>query len=41
MEALIQQRINLALILLKQMQNFAWVYIIMVIIIICFLMENK
>ena len=36
MEALVQQRINLALILLKQMQNFAWVYIIMVIIIICF-----
>ena len=29
------------LILLKRIQNFAWVYIIMVIIVVCFLMEKK
>ena len=29
------------LILLKQIQNFAWVYIIMVIIVICLLIEKK
>ena len=32
---------NLVLILLKQTENFAWVYIIMLIIVICFLMEKK
>ena len=35
------QRKSLALILAKQIQNFAWVYIIMLIIVICFEMENK
>ena len=34
-------RCNLVLILLKQTENFAWVYIIMLIIVICFLMEKK
>ena len=32
---------NLVLILVKQTQNFAWVYIIMLIIVICLLMEKK
>ena len=38
MEALDYQ--NLGLILLKQTQNYVWVYIIMLIIVIC-LMEKK
>ena len=32
---------NLVLILAKQIQNFAWVCITMVIIVICLLMQNK
>ena len=41
MENLVRERKNLVLILLNQMQNFAWVYIIMMIIVICLLMEKK
>ena len=41
MEDLVHQRKNLALILVNQTQNFVWVYIIMLIIVICLLMENK
>ena len=40
MEALVQQKKSLVLILVKQTQNFPCVYIIMMII-ICFLMEQK
>ena len=32
---------SLILTLLKQMQNFAWVYSIILAIVTCFLMENK
>ena len=35
------QKRSLILILVKQTENFFWVYIIMVIIAICLLMENK
>ena len=41
MEASIHQRKNLVLILPKQILNFAWVYVIMLIIVICVLMEKK
>ena len=42
MEALVHQRKNLVLILLKQTQNFAWFCIIMVIDnSYCLLMEKK
>ena len=41
MEALVHQRKNLVLILLKQIQNFPWVYNIMLIIVICLLLEKK
>ena len=40
-EALVHQKKILVLILAKQTQNFAWVYIIMLIIVIGLLMENK
>ena len=40
-EALVQQRKLLVLILVKSRQTFAWVYIIRVIIVICLLMKNK
>ena len=40
-EALVHQKKNLLLILVKQTQSFAWVYIIMLIIVIWFLMEKK
>ena len=32
---------TIVLILLKQIQNFAWVYIIMLIIVICLLVKNE
>ena len=35
------QRKKLVFILLKQIQNISWVYIIMLIIVISLLMENK
>ena len=41
MEALDHQKKTLVLVLLKQTQNFVWVYIIMMIIVICLLMEKK
>ena len=41
MAVLIQQRINLVLILVKQKQSFAEAFITMVIIVICLLKENK
>ena len=41
MEALVHQRKKLVLILVNQTQNFAWVCIIMLIIVICLLMEKK
>ena len=41
MKALDYQKKSLELISLKQAQNVVWVYIIMVIIVICFLMEKK
>ena len=40
-EALVHQRKNLVLILLKETQNFVWVYIVMLIISICLLMEKS
>ena len=40
-EALVHQRKNLVLILLKETQNFVWVYIVMLIIAICLLMEKS
>ena len=40
-EALVQQRKLLVLILVKSRQIFAWVYIIRVIIVICLLMKDK
>ena len=40
-EALINQRKSLVLILVYQTTNFAWVYIMMLIIVICLLMENN
>ena len=41
MEALDDQKKSLVLLLVKQTQNFAWVYTIMLIIVICLLMEKK
>ena len=41
METLVHQRKHLVLILLMQIQNFPWVYSIMLIIVICLLMEKK
>ena len=41
MEALVHQKKSLVLILVKKTQNFAWVCIIILIIVICLLMENK
>ena len=41
MVALDRQSKSLILILLKQAQNFVWVYNIMLIIVICLLIENK
>ena len=41
MEALVHQRKNLVLILVKQTQNFIWVCIIMLITVICLLMAKK
>ena len=41
MEALDHQRKSFVLILLKETQNFVWVCIIMLTIVICFLMETK
>ena len=38
--SLVDQRKNLVLILLKQLQNFTWVYITMVIIVMSLLMEK-
>ena len=41
MEHLVHKRKNLVLILVKQILNFVWVPIIMLIIVICLLMEIK
>ena len=41
MEALDHQKSSLILILVKQTQNIVWIYIIMVIIVICLLMEKR
>ena len=41
MEALVHQKKSLVFILIKQTQNFAWVYIIILIRVICLLMEEK
>ena len=41
MEALVHQKKNLILILVEQTQNFVWVCIIMMIIIMCLLMGKK
>ena len=41
MENLVHQRKNLVLILVKQAQNIAWVFIIMMVIVIYLLMEKK
>ena len=41
MEDLIHQKKKLILILVKQTQNFAWVDITMLIIVVCLLMEKK
>ena len=41
MEVLDNQRKSFTLILLKETQNVAWFYPIMLIIVICLLMENK
>ena len=41
MEALDHHRKSLILILVKQTQNFAWDFIIIMTIVICLLMENK
>ena len=41
MEALVHQRKNLVLILVKRTQNIVWVCIIMLIIVVCLLMEKK
>ena len=40
-EALINQRKSLVLILVYQTTNFAWVYVMMLIIVICLLMEKN
>ena len=41
LEASVHQRKKLVLILLKQILNIPWVYIIMLIIVICLLIEKK
>ena len=41
MEAFVHHRKNLVLILVRETQNFAWFYTIMLINVICLLMENK
>ena len=41
MEALDHQKSSLILILVKQTQNIVWIYIIMVMIVICLLMEKR
>ena len=41
MEDLVNQRKSFVLFLVKQTQNFAWVYILMLIIVTCLLMEEK
>ena len=41
MENLVHQRKNFVLILLKQTQNFVWICIIVLIIVICLLVEKK
>ena len=41
MEALVHQRKILIIILAKQTQHFAWISIIILIIVICLLMEKK
>ena len=41
MEALVQQKKSLVLILAKQTQKFAWVYIIMLVVVIGLLIEKK
>ena len=41
MEALVNQRKSLVLVLVYQTTNFAWVYVMMLIIIICLLMEKN
>ena len=41
MEPLFQQRKKLVSNLLKQTQNFVWLFIIILIIVICLLMEKK
>ena len=41
MEALDHQRKTLVLVLLKQIRDSAWAYIIMLIIVICLLMERN
>ena len=41
MGGLVHQRMSLALVLVKQGQNFAYVCIIIVIMVICLLMEKK
>ena len=41
MEVLVHQRKKIVLTLMKQIQKFASVYIIMLIIVVCLLMENK
>ena len=41
MEALVHQRKNLVLILVKRTQNIVWVCIIMLIIVVCLLMEKE
>ena len=42
MEAFVHQRKSLVLlILVKQTENYAWVSIIMLVIVICLLMEKK
>ena len=40
-EPLDHQRKDLVLIVLKKTQNFVWVYIMMLIIVICLLIEKK
>ena len=41
MEAFVHQKKSSVLTLVKQIQDIDWVYIIMLIIVICLLMENK
>ena len=41
MEPLVQQRKKISIKFTKANKNFAWVFIIMLIIVICLLMEKK